>query len=301
MLIKTIKNPFLILQLLSLVLVACATLEQQRTIYHSDIEPDNSIAIQHMGNTPVLRVATLNLAHGRKDSFNQVFVWKNTFKENLDDIADVLNQYKPDVVALQEADAESFWSGGFDHVAYLASGAEYPWRTHAKNADSWFYTYGVALLSKIPVIETIEHSFEPSPPTLNKGFVLARIDWPYGDDGKSHSVDIVSVHLDFSRLSVREKQINEMVEILSARVHPTIIMGDFNSEWLADASVIRALANKTRFLSYKPESADYNSYKNKRLDWILITKELEFINYQVLPDTISDHAMIVADISFKNN
>ena len=80
---------------------------------------------------------------------------------------------------------------------------------------------------------------------------------------------------------------------------PTIIMGDFNSEWLAEASVIKELATKSRFVSYEPETGRHQSYKNKRLDWILITKDMEFTNYQVLPDSLSDHAMVLADIRFK--
>jgi endonuclease/exonuclease/phosphatase family metal-dependent hydrolase len=89
-----------------------------------------------------------------------------------------------------------------------------------------------------------------------------------------------------------------MIEILSARINPTIIMGDFNSEWLAETSVIQELTRKSRFKSYRPESIDYNTYKDKRLDWILITKDMEFVDYQVLPDTLSDHAMVIADIRF---
>jgi endonuclease/exonuclease/phosphatase family metal-dependent hydrolase len=78
-------------------------------------------------------------------------------------------------------------------------------------------------------------------------------------------------------------------------------MGDFNSEWLADVSVIKELADKSRFVTYMPESDDYDTYKDKRLDWILISNDMEFIGYQVLPDALSDHAMIVADIRFKDN
>ena len=282
--------------------VACSTLEpQQRTIHSVSIEPDKAISSREAYPDTVLRVATLNLAHGRKDSLNQLFLSTGTIKENLDDIADVLSQHKPHVVALQEADAASFWSGSFDHVEYLASNAHYPWRTQVSNAQSWLFLYGTALLSALPLIETIKHTFEPSPPTLNKGFVLTQIEWPSGEKNNSRKIDIVSVHLDFSRQSVREKQISEMKEILSARMNPTIIMGDFNSEYLADISVIKELATKSRFVSYKPEAVDYNSYKNKRLDWILVTKELEFVNYRVLPDSLSDHAMVLADIRFKVN
>jgi endonuclease/exonuclease/phosphatase family metal-dependent hydrolase len=294
--------PFILLINLA-VLVACATVEKpQRTIYSSDIKPDNNTArIELDYPVSALRVATLNMAHGRKDSFNQLFVGESSHKENLDDISDILSRYKPHVVALQEADAESAWSGSFDHVAYLAAAAGYPWRTHVNNAESWLFSYGTALLSALPIIETIKHTFESSPPTLDKGFVLAQIEWPYGEKNESRKIDIISVHLDFSRQAVREMQINQMVEVLSSRMNPTIIMGDFNSEWLAEVSVIKELVTKTRYITYRPESGDYNSYKDKRLDWILITNEMEFINYQVLPDTLSDHAMIIADIRFKDN
>ena len=292
-----------ILIILSFVaVVACSTLEpQQRTVHSASIEPDTAISSRDGYPGAVLRVATLNLAHGRKDSLNQLFLWTSTIKQNLNDVADVLSQHKPHVVALQEADATSFWSGSFDHVEHLASNAHYPWRTHASNAESWFFSYGTALLSALPLNETIKHSFESSPPTLDKGFVLAQIEWPIGDKNNSRKVDIISVHLDFSRQSIREKQINEMIEILSARMNPTIIMGDFNSEWLADISVIKDLATKSRFITYRPEAVDCNSYKSKRLDWILVTKDMEFVNYQVLQDSLSDHAMVVADIRFKIN
>jgi endonuclease/exonuclease/phosphatase family metal-dependent hydrolase len=283
-------------------LISCATAEkQQRTIYSSDIKPDTTIRIKPDNPVSLLRVATLNIAHGRKDSVNQLLVGENGHKENLDDIAEVLSRYRPHVVALQEADAESRWSGSFDHVEYLASAAGYPWRSHESNAENWLFSFGTAVLSVLPVNETIKHTFESSPPTLDKGFVLAQIDLPYGDEKKSRKLDILSVHLDFSRQSVRDKQIKEMIEVLSERMNPAIIMGDFNSEWLAEASVIQELATQTRFTTYKPESAEYNTYKDKRLDWILITKDLELINYQVLPDILSDHAMVVADVRFKGD
>ena len=274
-------------------------MKQQRTIYNTDIEADKSIAVKQACPGSVLRVATLNLAHGRKDSLNQLFVMEGTFRENLSDIAAVLTGYSPHIVALQEADAGSRWSGGFDHVEYLASAAGYPWRSHESNAESWLFSYGTALISALPFTETIKHTFEPSPPTMDKGFVLAQINWTNPDSGVTRTLDILSVHLDFSRQSVREQQIDEILDILSVRMNPTIIMGDFNSEWLAESSVIQALVNKSRFTSHRPASSGYNTYKEKRLDWILITKDLEFIDYQVLPDNLSDHAMVLADIRFK--
>lgn len=290
-----------LVSLFTFALIACATTEvKQRTIHHTEVPPDPAISVpDERPVNGILRVATLNLAHGRKDSINQMLNGASTIRNNLDDIADVLTRQKPHVVALQEADASSQWSGRFDHIAYIASQASYPWRTHAINADSWLFSYGTALLSSLPIQESIEHSFEPSPPTLNKGFVLASIDWPQGKSGGSRMIDVISVHLDFSSKEVREQQIQEMIDVLSARLNPTIIMGDFNSEWLSERSVIRELAMNSRFTTHQPEADAYNTYKDKRLDWILITKELEFVEYKVLQDVLSDHAMIVADIRFK--
>ena len=282
-------------------LAACSTaVKQHRTIYNSDIQADAKVAVDHDLPVEILRVASLNIAHGRKDSINQLFVSEDGFRRNLDEVARVLDEYRPHVVALQEADAESRWSGGFDHVSYLASAAGYPWQVHEANAENWLFSFGTALLSLLPLTETVTHTFEASPPTLDKGFVLAQIHWS-SDDGKlTRKVDILSVHLDFSRQSVRKQQIREMVDLISSRKNPTIIMGDFNSEWLAEESVIKELAQKSRFVTYMPVSTLYATYKNKRLDWILISNDMEFVSYRVLPDTLSDHAMILAEISFKN-
>ena len=258
-----------------LILVACSTVEKQhRTVYSNNVEPDSTINNQQVYHGSVLRVATLNLAHGRKDNFNQLFVGKKSHQQYLNDIVDVLKQYKPHVVALQEADAASRWSGNFDHVAYLASGAEYPWRTHASNTENWLFSYGTALLSGVPLIESIQLTLESCAcsrdPGEKCGLVLAQIEWPFADKDSSRIIGIISVHLDFSRKSVRDRQINEIMELLSARNNPTIIMGDFNSEWLAEAAFIKELATNGHFITHEPDADNYNTYEDRRLDLSLI-------------------------------
>jgi endonuclease/exonuclease/phosphatase family metal-dependent hydrolase len=161
-----------------------------------------------------------------------MLVTKEDIQQNLADIAAVLTNENADVVALQEADGPSGWSGKFDHVALITQQAGYPWYNRADHAQSWLFSYGTAVLSRWPISETIEHTFTPSPPTLNKGFLLSHMTWrAKGSAGKDIKFDIVSAHLDFSRQKVREKQITEMAEALAKREHPMIILGDFNSDW----------------------------------------------------------------------
>ena len=63
-----------------------------------------------------LKVMTFNMAHGRGDSFHQLLQSTDTTLDNLDAISVMLNREQPDVIALQEADGPSFWSGNFNHL-----------------------------------------------------------------------------------------------------------------------------------------------------------------------------------------
>ena len=65
---------------------------------------------------------TLNVAHGRNKSLNQVFLKRAAIRANLDRITEVLRREQPDIVALQEVDGVALWSGNFNHVSHLASG-----------------------------------------------------------------------------------------------------------------------------------------------------------------------------------
>ena len=134
---------------------------------------------------------------------------------------------------------------------------------------------------------------------MNKGFTLGQIAWqPDSSRAGPLLVDVVSVHLDFSRKSVREYQIREMGKVLSGRKHSAIILGDFNSDWFAKEQVVRTLAAENGLHVFLPEARDLGTYSStdRRLDWILISDDLEFVGYKVLRDVLSDHKAIVATI-----
>jgi endonuclease/exonuclease/phosphatase family metal-dependent hydrolase len=76
---------------------------------------------------------TLNIAHGSKDGSNQIFQKAKTIKSHLDEIAEIVKREKPEVLALQEADGPSIWSGGLDQVKYLAEKAFFPYYIHGQH------------------------------------------------------------------------------------------------------------------------------------------------------------------------
>ena len=107
---------------------------------------------------PVLNVATLNIAHGRGTSYNQMLTSGKQIRANLDAIADVLNQQAVDVLALQEADRASRWSGRFDHVEYLARAADYTHAYAGVHATSFLFSFGNAGAGRYLGVELVGHT-----------------------------------------------------------------------------------------------------------------------------------------------
>lgn len=247
----------------------------------------------------VLRVATLNIAHGRKDSANQMLLSSEAVRANLLDLARLLDRAKADVIALQEADAASAWSGDFDHVAFLLENSRYRCSVHGVHASSRLYAYGTALISPHAFQGSFTHSFAPSRPTTTKGFSVGALAWnPGGRLPEPLLVKIGSVHLDFSRRSVRRSQVKEIVQVLGRIDGPLVLMGDFNTDWKAEDSPLKALATGLHLRVFQPEAEQQGTYSEKgtRLDWILVSRELEFERHEVYPEIVSDHLAVVADI-----
>jgi len=250
--------------------------------------------------SPTLNVATLNIAHGRKLAFNQALVPTATIRRNLDDIAVLFREAEVQIVALQEADAPSKWSGGFDHVEYLADAAGFPCFVHGHHVKAIFGTYGTALLSSTRFLQTQTHTFAPTPPTTNKGFVMGVVAWnPDGRLDKPIKVAVVSVHLDFLSTDARESQVAEIAQVLAAVTGPMIILGDFNAKWHPQRSAVRLLADRLELEAFDPDNDSIVTYRDpeSRLDWVLIANGIMFESFEVLPDTVSDHHAVVATLA----
>lgn len=239
-----------------------------------------------------LKVMTLNIAHGRGDGWHQAFMRAETHRRNLDRIGKVLIRETPDIVALQEADGPSIWSGNFDHVAYVAESSNFRHHFRGEHVKGLKLSYGTALLSRQPLDGCASITFAPSPPTLSKGFVLGTFQWPGKPD---LNVTVASVHLDFSRGSIRQRQVKKIVERMQDVEGPVIVMGDFNCEWKSNESTLKTLAEELEIQPYMPFAEDFETFpgSGKRLDWILVSPEIEFVSYTTLDDVVSDHSGVV--------
>ena len=251
--------------------------------------------VSRKNNSTVLKILTLNIAHGRKDGVNQIFQSKEKIKSNLDEIVLLLKRENPDLAGLQEADGPSVWSGEFSHVAYIAEKSGFSYSVRGEHVKGMMLSYGTALLSRPPLESPLSVTFKPSPPTFSKGFVSSDIN--LFDESETK---IVSVHLGFSRKTIREQQVKGMIEKLSVSKQSLIIMGDFNCE-LEQGSALQILVKKLRLSAYKADKKSMITFLklNKRLDYILISQDLEFVSYQVIEDIVSDHLGVISEIRKK--
>jgi endonuclease/exonuclease/phosphatase family metal-dependent hydrolase len=258
-------------------------------------------AMNPLAEQSTIKVLSLNLAHGRKDSFNQIFVSEDKTRENLGEIAGFLKRENADIITLQEADKPSSWSGYFDHVEFLAREADYPWHIHASHSNNWIASSGTAVMSYFPIVRGYGIDFNPTPPSTRKGFTLAEIDWnPGTDNEKKITIDVISVHLDFLSRTRRIEQIKEMTQVLGGRANPVIVVGDFNSGWVKGDQELQAFANDRNLKAYHPEADHLNTYSNARLDWILISEEFIFCKYYNATDILSDHLAVISELRLIN-
>jgi endonuclease/exonuclease/phosphatase family metal-dependent hydrolase len=214
---------------------------------------------------------------------------------NLMSVSALLERENPDIVSLQEADSPSFWSGGFDHVTFLADRGSFGRSVRGIHVDALGLSYGTALIAKLDLRNPEAITFPPKVAAVPKGFVVSTMRWPGSND---HDVDVVSVHLDFISKSARNKQATELVDTLKRRNRPLIVMGDFNTDWQDEDSALRYIARALLLSSCDPESTTLDTFPafGERLDWILVSPGIRFTSYRVIPDVVSDHRGVIAEL-----
>ncbi|NND58838.1 MAG: hypothetical protein HKN49_01075 [Gammaproteobacteria bacterium] len=243
-----------------------------------------------------LTVMTLNAAHGRGTSIHQSFVPDGRHRENLDQIVSLMQREKPAIVALQEVDGVCNWSGDFDHVDYLRNAADYRDAIRVDLVSRPGRQHGVALIGAMPFEEVDEVRFRKATVATPKGFVVSTVDWP-GE--KQLEVDVVSVHLEAFRPGLRRRQVEAMIEYLEKRERPMIVMGDMNTDWEGRHRVLQKLVTELGLRAFEPGNRRHVSLPSlgRRLDWILISEPLQFVRYDTLPESVSDHRAVVAEIA----
>lgn len=214
-------------------------------------------------------------------------------------IADVINKAAPDLVALQEVDVYTERSGRHSHQAKeLAekTGMHYHF---AKAIDRSGGDYGVAVLSRFPIIKAESYHLPLTEGSKGEVRAAAVIHTKiFGEE-----VVFMSAHLDHLRDEDRKLQVEELNKILRSKSkYPVIFGADLNMK--RNNPLLRILEKEVvfnctdcipTFPSDKPEvTIDYLMFNAKAF------KKYSMSDYRVVNESYaSDHLPLMMDISLK--
>lgn len=216
-------------------------------------------------------------------------------KLDLARIAEVIKRHRADIVGLQEVDRGVERTGRVDEIRELArlTGMDYAF---AHNLDYQGGQYGVAVLSRFPILAIDHRRFANRRERERRGFIRVEV------EVEGRRVNFVTTHLDYQFLDGRVFETEQLLKALEEVRGPLVVAGDFNEEPPGGAYAMMLKAGfsdvwtqeTTAGLTYpadKPSKRiDYVFYRNLGGDAHAAAS---------VPDTLaSDHRPLVVSLSF---
>lgn len=207
--------------------------------------------------------------------------------------ANLIRQYQPDIIALQELDYKTTRNTGIDFLTKLGAALN----MFPVFGRTIFYQggeYGIAVLSKYPFLSV---KTEPLPsPTGTKeqrAVLITEIRLPSGQD-----IRFASTHLDHSTDAIGSVMASALNTFLLKEDMPIIVGGDFNAK-PETGTIANEMQQWKRFCNNDPTSPNDPTSK---IDYLFgyPKEKCRTISYQVIARTgISDHCPIVAEVEFQ--
>ena len=220
---------------------------------------------------------------------------------HLERTANVIKEWKPDLVAVQEVDKNTQRTNRTDQAKLLAEmlGMHH---VFGKAIDYQGGEYGLAVLSRFPILE---HQMVLLPPEIQqeqRGVQIVRIAIPDSQDpdAKGKVIRFANTHLSHSSQEERTAQFAKIDEILSEGNEPVILAGDFNAR-PANELVVQLLKNWRDTADLEADKSVAPNRPERRIDYIFLRAKDSFKvqESRTINDTItSDHMPILSIISF---
>ena len=218
-------------------------------------------------------------------------------KLDLQRIADVINHEQPDLVGLQEVDRGVRRTEGKDQIAELAALT----RMHfafAPNLDYQGGKYGVAILSRWPIKDTVHRLFQNKREAERRGMLKVEV------DAGGRRVNFVTTHLDYQFEDGRLFETEQILKFLEDVKGPLIVVADLND--IPDGSAYKLMRTlfDDAWIASRAKGDGYSYPADKPI------KRIDHIFYRtgdgvrakkawVVETPASDHIPVVATIEIK--
>jgi len=242
------------------------------------------ISVKPPAATQTLRVMTYNIHVG-------IGMDK---KLDLERIAGVINQQHPDLVGLQEVDRGVERTQRIDEIVEIA-------RLTRMNYDFAFNLryqggqYGVAILSRFPIISMEHRLYQNTREAERRGFIRGEV--LIG----GRTVNFVTTHLDYQYEDGRLFETQQLLAALKDVKGPLIVVGDFNDIPAGRAYQLMRYQFDDAWTAARAadEGFSYPTDKpSKRIDYIFFrpTDRVRTKRAWIVETTASDHIPVVADL-----
>jgi endonuclease/exonuclease/phosphatase family metal-dependent hydrolase len=239
-----------------------------------------AMALQPMVNPQPIEPSSLTLM---TYNLHQSFGMDN--KLDMERIASTIVSADPDIIGLQEADAGRVPSLSVDQVLWLSRRLN----MHSAYGPSWGSTYGVAVLSKYPIIQQRRYLLASA--EQQRSCLETTID--LGE----RTLTFSSVHLGLNTQE-RERQLDELLVYTANAPAPKVLVGDFNAhpdsheigrvrEQFGDSSLLAGIG-----IGYtSPADAPQET-----IDYIFVSPDITVLSTEVIPSLASDHLPVAARV-----
>ncbi|AZU62304.1 endonuclease/exonuclease/phosphatase family protein [Neobacillus mesonae] len=216
-------------------------------------------------------------------------------------IAQMIEEANADIIGLQEVD--NHWSSRSDFQDQAKKLADRlgMFYTYAANLDLEPINpgeprrqYGTAILSKYPILKSVNHQLSKIGNTEQRGLLEASI------NVKGNHFHVYNTHLALTSAE-RQIQIEEIINIASRSEGPKVILGDLNAT--PESNEMKLL-----YSNYQDTFAEENKANTypainptKRIDYIFSSNNLETKVARVINTLASDHLPIMTELVLERN
>lgn len=245
-------------------------------------------------NAQEVRILTYNIYHGEQGY--------DKGRSNLEDIAAIIKQYKPDFVALQEVDSMTERTAKFNNGIRKDLVKELAAQTgmhgyYGKAMDYSSGGYGEGLLSRYA--DTSEVYQLPMPKGGEpRAMIAIRHTFPNG-----RQVVFGATHLCHEYEENRMAQVKAIATTLAAKKMPVILAGDLNITPETNPYQFLTTVYKDAAVMYgKPELTFPADRPSVRLDYVFLSKENKWKvkEVKVIDAKASDHKPVLVVLQLKD-
>jgi len=206
-------------------------------------------------------------------------------KLDMEEIASTILRADPDIVGLQEADAGRVPSLSVDQVLWLSRRLN----MHSAYGPSWGSTYGVAVLSRYPIIQ--QKSYLLTSAEQQRSCLETTIDLG------GQTLTFFSVHLGLNTQEW-QRQLDELLVYTAKAPAPKVLVGDFNAH--PDShEIARVLEQFEDSFALAGTGTGYTSPADapqETIDYIFVSTDITVLSTDVIPSLASDHLPLAARV-----